>query len=260
MPFLDSDTCARRELFISVRIFFLYDAIHGWMMRRMDGWTSHMMKKASRKTTTTSFNICKGSRWFAISSLPHRKHQVSRHIATSVSLCIFVMWHGWQFSHNRLSTKEETVSRLNHWKLWLGCLSFFSLFLLLRPKWTRTHIIPPQNWSLLQASPLQTESCFSVPSYIWSWSSCQTKQNKMGNSKILIVGATGAIGSFITQASARLGHPTFALVRPDTAGPHSSKKELIDSFKASGITILEVNRLNPRLFSFFNSFLSCEVQ
>ncbi|CAK9858604.1 unnamed protein product [Sphagnum jensenii] len=61
----------------------------------------------------------------------------------------------------------------------------------------------------------------------------------MGNSKILVVGATGTIGSFITKASARLGHPTFALVRPTTAGPHSSKKELIDSFKASGITILE---------------------
>ncbi len=28
------------------------DAIHGWMMGRMDGW------KASRKTTTTSFTIC----------------------------------------------------------------------------------------------------------------------------------------------------------------------------------------------------------
>jgi hypothetical protein len=30
----------------------LYDAIHVWMTRRMDGW------KASRKTTMTSFTIC----------------------------------------------------------------------------------------------------------------------------------------------------------------------------------------------------------
>jgi hypothetical protein len=30
----------------------LYDAIHGWMTGRMDGW------KASRKMTTTSFTIC----------------------------------------------------------------------------------------------------------------------------------------------------------------------------------------------------------
>jgi hypothetical protein len=32
----------------------LYDAIHVWMTRRMDGW------KASRKTTMTSFTICNG--------------------------------------------------------------------------------------------------------------------------------------------------------------------------------------------------------
>jgi hypothetical protein len=39
MPFLDSDTCAKEGgLFIYVRVFFLYDAIHGWMMGRMDGW------------------------------------------------------------------------------------------------------------------------------------------------------------------------------------------------------------------------------
>ncbi len=31
------------------------DAIHGWMMGRMDGW------KTSRKTTTMSFTICKTS-------------------------------------------------------------------------------------------------------------------------------------------------------------------------------------------------------
>jgi nucleoside-diphosphate-sugar epimerase len=80
----------------------------------------------------------------------------------------------------------------------------------------------------------------------------------MGNSKILVVGATGAIGQFITKASARLGHPTFALVRPTTAVPHSSKKELIDSFKASGITILEVNRLNPQLF--LSSIFFCLVK
>jgi uncharacterized protein YbjT (DUF2867 family) len=61
----------------------------------------------------------------------------------------------------------------------------------------------------------------------------------MGVSKILVVGATGHLGPFVTKASAQLGHPTFALVRPATAGPDSSKKELIESFKASGITILE---------------------
>jgi hypothetical protein len=82
----------------------------------------------------------------------------------------------------------------------------------------------------------------------------------MGISKILVVGATGHLGPFVTKASAQLGHPTFALVRPATAGPDSSKKELIESFKASGITILEVNRLNPRLFCSSILFISCEVQ
>jgi hypothetical protein len=32
----------------------MYDAIHGWMTRWMDGW----MKKASQKTTRTSFTTC----------------------------------------------------------------------------------------------------------------------------------------------------------------------------------------------------------
>jgi hypothetical protein len=38
-------------LFISARVFSLYDAIHGWM----DG--SHD-EKVSQKMTTTSFTIC----------------------------------------------------------------------------------------------------------------------------------------------------------------------------------------------------------
>jgi hypothetical protein len=53
MPFLDSDTCAKGGggyLFLP-GFSSLYDAIHGWMTGRMDGW------KASRKTTTTSFTI-----------------------------------------------------------------------------------------------------------------------------------------------------------------------------------------------------------
>jgi len=39
----------------------LYDAIHGWMTRRMDEWTGHMVKKASLKMTTTFFTICNTS-------------------------------------------------------------------------------------------------------------------------------------------------------------------------------------------------------
>jgi hypothetical protein len=38
MPFVDNDTSVEGGLFISARVFFLYDAIHGWMTGQMDGW------------------------------------------------------------------------------------------------------------------------------------------------------------------------------------------------------------------------------
>lgn len=59
-------------------------------------------------------------------------------------------------------------------------------------------------------------------------------------SRVLVLGATGYIGKYIAKASAQLGHPTFVLVRPAIVeGPlNSSKKELLDSFTAAGITIL----------------------
>jgi nucleoside-diphosphate-sugar epimerase len=61
-------------------------------------------------------------------------------------------------------------------------------------------------------------------------------------SRVLVLGATGYIGKYIAKASAQLGHPTFVLVRPAIVeGPlNSSKKELLDSFTAAGITILHV--------------------
>ncbi len=54
MPFLDSDTCAGEGYLFLSGFSSLYDVIHGWMMGWMDRW----MKKASWKTTTTSFTIC----------------------------------------------------------------------------------------------------------------------------------------------------------------------------------------------------------
>jgi hypothetical protein len=58
MPFLDSNTCAEGGGYLFLSGFSsLYDAIHGWMTRRIDGW----MKKASLKTTTISFTICNGA-------------------------------------------------------------------------------------------------------------------------------------------------------------------------------------------------------
>ncbi|MBA0562459.1 hypothetical protein Golob_007502 [Gossypium lobatum] len=52
-------------------------------------------------------------------------------------------------------------------------------------------------------------------------------------SKILIIGGAGYIGKFMVEASTKLGHPTFVLVRERTiSDPEKSK--LIESFKGSG--------------------------
>jgi uncharacterized protein YbjT (DUF2867 family) len=55
--------------------------------------------------------------------------------------------------------------------------------------------------------------------------------------KILIIGGTGYIGKFIVEASAKSGHPTFALVRESTVSD-PEKGKLIQSFKNSGVTLL----------------------
>lgn len=56
-------------------------------------------------------------------------------------------------------------------------------------------------------------------------------------SKILIIGGTGYIGKFIVEASAKAGHPTFALVRDSTVND-PVKGKLIDNFKGLGVTLL----------------------
>ena len=58
-----------------------------------------------------------------------------------------------------------------------------------------------------------------------------------GKSKILIIGGTGYIGKFIVEASAKSGHPTFALVREGTVSD-PAKANLIEGFKNSGVTLL----------------------
>jgi hypothetical protein len=62
MPFLDIDTCVEGRggavIFFYQGFFFMYDAIHGWMTRQMDGWMDfRSCEKASQKTTTTSFTL-----------------------------------------------------------------------------------------------------------------------------------------------------------------------------------------------------------
>ncbi|GLT71039.1 hypothetical protein SLA2020_430830 [Shorea laevis] len=57
------------------------------------------------------------------------------------------------------------------------------------------------------------------------------------NSKILIIGGTGYIGKFIVEASAKAGHPTFALVRESTVSD-PVKGKLVENFKDLGVTLL----------------------
>ncbi|XP_038716450.1 eugenol synthase 1-like [Tripterygium wilfordii] len=56
-------------------------------------------------------------------------------------------------------------------------------------------------------------------------------------SKILIIGGTGYIGKFIVEASAKLGHPTFALVR-ESAISDPVKGKLIENFKSLGVALI----------------------
>ncbi|KAJ1283001.1 hypothetical protein BS78_03G094100 [Paspalum vaginatum] len=57
-------------------------------------------------------------------------------------------------------------------------------------------------------------------------------------SKILVVGGTGYLGRHVVAASARLGHPTLALVR-DTAPSDPAKAALLKSFEDAGVTLLK---------------------
>lgn len=59
----------------------------------------------------------------------------------------------------------------------------------------------------------------------------------MASSRILIIGGTGSIGRYIAKASIANGHPTFVLVR-DSTPSNPQKAQLLESFKASGITLL----------------------
>ncbi|GLT72243.1 hypothetical protein SLA2020_441960 [Shorea laevis] len=56
-------------------------------------------------------------------------------------------------------------------------------------------------------------------------------------SRILIIGGTGYIGKFIVEASAKAGHPTFALVRESTVSD-PVKGKLVEKFKGLGVTLL----------------------
>ncbi|CAI9282538.1 unnamed protein product [Lactuca saligna] len=56
-------------------------------------------------------------------------------------------------------------------------------------------------------------------------------------SKILIIGATGYIGKFVAEASAKEGHPTFILTRESTI-KHPEKSKLLNNFKTLGAKLV----------------------
>ncbi|XP_022769004.1 isoflavone reductase-like protein [Durio zibethinus] len=58
-----------------------------------------------------------------------------------------------------------------------------------------------------------------------------------GKSKVLIIGGTGYIGKFIVEASAKEGHPTFALVRESTISD-PVKGKVIENFENLGVQLL----------------------
>ena len=58
-------------------------------------------------------------------------------------------------------------------------------------------------------------------------------------SKVLIIGGTGYIGKFVVEASAKSGHPTFALVRETTISD-PVKGKIVENFKNLGVTIINV--------------------
>lgn len=66
-------------------------------------------------------------------------------------------------------------------------------------------------------------------------------------SKILIIGGTGYIGKYIVEASAKAGHPTFALVRETTVSD-PVKGNLIDNFRNLGVNLVHVSLVFHRLF------------
>ncbi|KAL7207663.1 hypothetical protein ACSBR1_029584 [Camellia fascicularis] len=62
-------------------------------------------------------------------------------------------------------------------------------------------------------------------------------------SKFLIIGATEYIRKCIVEASTKLGHPTFALVR-ESAVFDPVKEKLIESFNNSGVTLVHGDMYN----------------
>lgn len=69
---------------------------------------------------------------------------------------------------------------------------------------------------------------------------CQ--EDRMSQSKILILGGTGYLGTYMVKASASAGHPTFVYVRPMKFQQDSVKLDLLEEFRSMGVQIFQVFR------------------
>lgn len=59
-------------------------------------------------------------------------------------------------------------------------------------------------------------------------------------SRVLVIGATGRLGHYLTRFSIQSGHPTFALIRNSTFSD-PSKSVTLESLSSSGVTLLKVS-------------------
>lgn len=60
----------------------------------------------------------------------------------------------------------------------------------------------------------------------------------MGRTRVLVIGATGHLGRYITQACIDAGHRTYALIRPHR-NSDPERDHLIESFQQSNVRIIE---------------------
>ena len=89
---------------------------------------------------------------------------------------------------------------------------------------------------------LRSPSAATCSSIFLSFFSTKRNTEMAHKSKVLIIGGTGYIGKFIVEASAKAGHPTFALVRESTVSD-PVKGKVVENFKNLGVTLVHVRIL-----------------
>ncbi|KAF8027314.1 hypothetical protein BT93_E0274 [Corymbia citriodora subsp. variegata] len=58
-------------------------------------------------------------------------------------------------------------------------------------------------------------------------------------SKVLVIGATGLVGRSVVEASAKSGHPTFAIVAPPSISSDPAKTRLLEGFMRLGVFLVQ---------------------